>query len=113
MHCTPLKAHAHGSAILVLKSSILIPLKFKSNSQYQGTEWLKILNSCITQEYSTFVLSFKVTAGSFMLFPQNDLQLHFHLAHLMTITEFEIQQHFFVVQVDDTLKCFEYVRKLL
>jgi len=42
-----------------------------------------------------------------MLFPQNDLQLHFHLAHLMTITEFEIQQHFFVVQVDDTLKCFE------
>ena len=28
-----------------------------------------------------------------MLFPQNDLQLHVHLADLMTITELEIRQH--------------------
>ena len=93
MHCTPLKAHAYGPVVLASSSSILMPLKLKSNSQYHGTEWLKILNSCITKEYSTFVLSFKLTAGSFMLFPQNDLQLHVHLADLMTITELEIRQH--------------------
>ena len=67
----------------------------------------QILNSCITKEYSTFVLSFKLTAGSFTLFPQNELQLYLHLANLMTITELEIQQHFFVVQVNDTLNCVE------
>ena len=109
MHCTNLKAHVHGPAVLVSNILILIQLmliQLKPNSQYHGNEWLQIINSYIIKLYSTFVLSFKLTAGSFMRLPQNDLQLHFHSADLITITELEIQ-HFFIVQVNYTLKCFE------
>jgi len=39
-----------------------------------------------------------------MLFPQNDLQLHVHLADLMIITELEIQQHSLLYK---SITCFE------